>query len=347
MIQKILARNFKGISFDQEIDQYTLLIGPNGSGKSARAQALQIAILGYLPSDGNKQPSAIYATHGAKVEMIVGFEVNGERFGRRFKPDPDGTIIHDVSFKGKKLSQKEVPRVLIDLGDPQIFDLKSFNELSANKKVEFLLERFPPAGDIRPMDAKILKLEEKEKILRADLRGAKSSIERLSMERVDLRLPSGTLAEIQAEIKAKEKELEEAQEELKRQEIAEKEKEAAEKARLKAEEKARKEAEEKAREEKKRQDVAIQEALIAKERELMAKEKASPKEELLDEIVALDSTLKEIAGRPGGPIADLMMGKLGSCLTSLELIRDVMREMGCDNCEALAVLNAEVKRWSS
>ncbi len=345
MINKILARNFKGLSFDQDIDQYNLISGPNGAGKSARSHALQIAILGYLPSDGNKQPSTIYSTHGSKVEMIVGFEVNGDRFGHRFKPNAEGTITHDVSFKGKKLSEKEVPRVLIELGDPQIFDLKAFNDLSGNKKVEFLLERFPPAGDIRQLDENIIKLEEKEKALRADLRGAKSSIERLSMERVGLKLPSGTLAEIQAEIKAKEKDLEDAQEELKCQEIAEKEKEAAEKAKIKAEEKAKKEAEAKEKEAKKKQDEAIQTALL--EREKDAAIKLALKQE--EEKKLYEDTKKLEQERLGQDLKQaLVEGRLGSpdwsCLASLDLVRDVMLQIGCESCEALAVLNAEIRK---
>jgi energy-coupling factor transporter ATP-binding protein EcfA2 len=327
MIQKIIARNFKGLSFDEDLDQYNLLVGPNGSGKSARAQALQIAILGYLPSNGDKQPSAIYATHGAKVEMIVGFEVNGARYGHRFKPEPTGTISHDVSYKGKKLSERESGRVLMELGDPQVFDLKAFNELSANKKVEFLLERFPPAGNITQLEENILKLEEKEKALRADLRGANSAIERLSMERINLKLPSGTLAEIQAEIKAKEQDLEDAQENLKKQEISEKEKEAAEKARVKAEEKAKKETEAKEKEFRKYEGEAIKASVQAKEK--------------------YDQKIQEQMKKVEEALADnLQFAKSvdWSCLASLQTIKDVMVEIGCENCEALAVLNAEIKK---
>ena len=324
MINKILARSFKGLSFDQEIDQFTIIVGPNGSGKSARAQALTLSILGYLPQDQVKQPSSIYAIHGGKEEMIVGFEVDGNRFGRRFKPNPDGTVTLDVSYKGKKLAQKEVPRVLIELGDPQICDLKAFNDLTPNKKVEFLLERFPPAGDLQQMDENILKLEEKEKALRADLRGAKSSIERMSMERVGMKLPAGTLAEIQAEIKAKEKDLEEAQEELKRQEIAEREKEAAEKARIKAEEKARRE--------------AAELAIIRMQEEFLQRQKEEDQKRLEKE-QEQDRSVKEF----GQEIEQVLLRE-NACVESLRIVRDVMIACGCECCEALAVLNAEIEK---
>lgn len=54
MIKKILAHNFKGLSFEQPLEQYNLFLGPNGTGKSARSQGLTLAIMGYLPSDAKK-----------------------------------------------------------------------------------------------------------------------------------------------------------------------------------------------------------------------------------------------------------------------------------------------------
>lgn len=49
MIKTIRTRNIKGNTFDQELTGRDVFVGPNGSGKSTRLQAVQLAMLGYIP----------------------------------------------------------------------------------------------------------------------------------------------------------------------------------------------------------------------------------------------------------------------------------------------------------
>lgn len=208
MVNKIMARNFKGLSFDQEISQYTLFVGPNGAGKSARSQAATLTIMDYLPSDQDKQPSAIFKTHATGEEMITGIEISGSRFTKKWKSGEEGTITRETFLNGKKIPAKLIDRTLMDLGNPRIFDLRSFNDLSEQKKIEFLLSLSPPSGDLRKIEQEMSEAEEKEKRIRGDIRGKRMIVEQLTGERSALKLPAGTLAEIQEEIKAKTAEVE-------------------------------------------------------------------------------------------------------------------------------------------
>ena len=226
MITKIFARNFKGGSWDQDLDQFNLFVGKNGSGKSARSQAATLTIMDYLPSDQDKQPSAIFKTHATGEEMITGVEISGSRFTKKWKAGEDGTVTREISLNGKKIPGKLVDRTLIELGNPRIFDLQSFNKLSEDKQIEFLLALSPPSGDLKKINLDLYDTDEKEKRLRADIRGKRMVIEQLSGEKSALKLPAGTLAEIQTEIKTKTADLEKAQEELKAAELAEQKRQA-------------------------------------------------------------------------------------------------------------------------
>lgn len=339
MISKIFARNFKGLDFDQELGPLTLFVGANGVGKSARAHALTLAVLGYLPQDQAKQPGAIYATHGSGQEMIVAFEAKGARFARKYKRGEDGAVSHTCSLDGKAIPQKNIERVLFDLGSPVIFDLRAWMELSEQKKIEFLLELSPPSADLRKINQELLDLDEKEKKLRAELRAKKMVVEQLTGERAAIKLPAGTLAEIQAEIKAKEEDLAQAQEELKRLEIEQREARAKEEAERKAVAEA--------------EAVKVREAKAAeasRAREAMAAEKVKQAE-------ATVKVLKETIGRNEAELKNLMAKAAAEfkpslrpeyppdCLESLRAVKAVLQDSGCEACAAIIVLNLEIQKF--
>lgn len=226
MIEKIYAINFKGLTFEQSLDQYTLFVGPNGAGKSARTQALTLAILGYLPHDQKKKAGDIYETHSAGAEFAVGFTLksngNKERIERTWI-NHKGSISQEIRRNGKKLQQRQVEKVLMEIGDPRILDLKALMELSDQKKIDYIFDLFPPDIDIEELSEEIGKLTERANAIYAKLRAIDSTIERLSRERSLIELPAGTMPEIQAEINEKERQLDDAKEQLKQIWIEEKE----------------------------------------------------------------------------------------------------------------------------
>jgi chromosome segregation ATPase len=300
--------------------------------------------------------------------MVVAFETEGGRFARKYKAGEEGTVTQEVSLNGKKLTQKQVERTLIDLGNPRIFDLQSFNKLSEDKQIEFLLALSPPSGDLKKINLALYDAEEKEKRLRADIRGKRMVIEQLSGERSSLKLPAGTLAEIQAEIKSKTADLEKAQEELKvceleeqkrKDEIAAKERErvAKEKAEAKAkkdkealEAKALKDKQEAEAKAKREADASKAREAEAKQREAEAKRKAADAlktaegaQEDLKNLQAemgqrekkFDATIKELVAK--GPRA--------TCADSLRKVRQMLLDSGCEVCSALIILNLELQNY--
>lgn len=343
MIEKIFARNFKGLSFDQEISQYTLFVGPNGVGKSARCQALTIAVLEYLPADQKKQPGAIYAIHATGEEMIVGFETGGSRLTRKYRPTSEGASL-ETSLNGKKLTAKLVTRTLMDLGNPRIFDIREFTELSEQEKINFFLALSPPSGDLRKVNLAMYEADEKEKKLRGAARAKEGIIEQLTAEKAALKLPAGTLAELQEEIKQKSMDLEKARQDLKDAELAEQQrKDAAE-------------AERKRLEDLEKEKEKTLEALTKGKEE----GKAEAKQEMADVVQRAETAqadlkkLQEHIGKRERAVNQMVAEALKKgirpdaraiCFESLQKVRETMIETGCELCAGLIVLNLEIQKF--
>ena len=319
MITKIIAKGFKGLDFEQPLGRYNLFVGPNGAGKSARTQALTLAILGYLPSDGKKQPGAIFDIHSYRGEgFSVGFETEGARtFARHYKRDGAGAVSMTVSKDGKKIAQKQIERALIDTGDPKAFDLGEFMGLSDQKKVDTILSLFPPSGDLSKIDWEIEALASKEPGLRSSIKAASLVIEKLTTEKAALDLPSGTLAEVRAEIKAKETAIENARRALRDAEI----------------EAEREEARAEARAEAHRVPQEQPEAQTAENGELFGS--GNP-----------PASMEPRTGdAPGSMGTETGTKTEDLCSRSLLKIKKTMLEAGCESCAAMIVLNAELRKW--
>ena len=328
MITKIIAKGFKGIDFEQRLGKYNLFVGPNGAGKSARTQALTLAVLGYLPSDGKKQPGAIFDIHSSNGEgFSIGFETEGGRtFARHYKRNEAGDGLVTVSKDGKKIAQKQIERALIDTGDPKAFDVGEFMGLSDQKKIDTILSLFPPSGDLSKIDRKIETLASKEPGLRSSIKAASLVIERLTTEKAAFDLPSGTLAEVRAEIKAKEGTLEDARRALRDAEIeAEKEKARAE-ARVEADRITQEQPEGRTGE----NGDLFGPARYVDEKGRDVTEKV--------ETLKVGSEIKMEMGEFEG---------IGVFAESLLRIKETMLEAGCETCAAMIVLNAELKKWES
>ena len=303
MITKVFATGFKGREIDQELGRYTLFCGPNGSGKSARTQALTLACLGYLPQDQAKLPSVIHATHASAGDMEVGVVVDGKKFSRRYQEGK-----HEAFLDGCKVPQKSVEKVLFELGNPKILDLRAFNDLSDAGKIDYLLALFPPEGDLKTVEKDLGKLDEKEKRLRADLKSARQVVERLTKERSGMELPAGTLAEVKAKIAETEKALAESQDELKEEEAREREQKAAEDATKEAE----------------------------------TKYKAG-----MTISAPISGTPIPLNDKPFPPILVSRLGfddGIRKGIEALELVKRTLVSAGCRSCAALIVVNAEIRK---
>ena len=354
MITKILSEGFKGLSFAQDLKQFNLFCGKNGVGKSARTEALAIAVMGYNPRDQKKRPGDIVATHGAGDEFVVGFVIEtdniAQTFSRRFKKtDKGGTMDCYCNKTPQKASQVEA--TLFKIGNPRVFDLAAFNALSDAGKIGRLFELFPPSIDVAELEEKILKADELESRLNADLKAIKSTIERLTKERSEIDV-SGTVAELQADIKAKETALEEAQGQLKEIEAEARQKSLFDEQKRQAEAKAKADAEEAVRKAQAAQDAAIQ-----RERERMEAEKQQiQKQHAIDRQKAIEEAIKkeraekaekyiEVAKQINSPVAVPEPCDCSEFVAGLEKIKATMERAGCQSCAASIVLKALIAKY--
>jgi DNA repair exonuclease SbcCD ATPase subunit len=347
MIKAVLAKGFKGVDFNQTLEQFNLFLGPNGAGKSSRTQALALAIMGYLPSDGRKKPGDIFAIHSDNGKpFTVGFIYNPpgttltSTFSRTFKNGGDGDAVTQVvACNGTRLKREQIDKVLFQHGDPKIFDLPGFMDLSDQKKIDLIFTLFPPEADLSGIDEKLELLAGEEKTITAELKSIGLVIERMTKERSEIALPAGTMAEIKASITEKEKQLAEAEEAIKEIEAQER----AEKAKADAEDKAKREAEKvkAAAEAKAKKDAEDAKKLAEKEKQEAveaAKEEGRKegKAEAKEEVAPVKTTVI-----PG----DFTQVNAGTCRHDLERILAIMQATKCPQCAAIIFIKTLIRKY--
>jgi len=329
MITRIKAKGFKGLTFDEPLDRYNLLVGPNGIGKSARSEALSIAILGYNPRDAQKRTGDIYHTHSAGEPWTVGINIDEDTLSRTFLNGANATQV--VAHNGKKLKAKQVEATLVRLGEPTIFDLTAFMALSDNKKIEYLFDLFPPDQDISEIEKEIDSLDRKEKSLAQKAKGLKAAIEQLTAEKTQLQIP-GSLPDISKEIEEKEAAMKEAEKELNEIEAKEREGTARQKAEQEAKEREEKAAI-KADADKKK---AVKEAKTETERRMTNIRPEPPAE---NEPAPIQHQEKDRSSSEGHPdSSDMMLGELLN-------LKSIMESAGCEFCAAMIVLTSIIRRY--
>lgn len=105
MINRLTISNLKGLTKSVDLEEINLIFGPNGTGKTALIDGLKLALLGYHPRLGNK-PNLTWqlASPGATMMSVA---TNGHSVN--WKKKPNGTI----SVEG--LPENPVPATLLDL----------------------------------------------------------------------------------------------------------------------------------------------------------------------------------------------------------------------------------------
>lgn len=217
MITKILAKDFRGFSFDQEIGEKTLFVGPNNCGKTAHCLAMVLSIEGYIPGKA-KGNAEILDTFGVKDSLHVGIQIGKKVFGRQFVRK-DERVSERFRIDSKSISGKEYLSTLGEVGNPRIFDLTRFFALSDAKKIDELFNLFPPGEDLEKTENQIEKATDAKKRLVEDIAKSEGAAERLVTARAEMDLPSGTHAETTSEIKRINAELDLARKNLRTAEI--------------------------------------------------------------------------------------------------------------------------------
>ena len=124
-----------------ELDDVTYLYGPNGAGKSTVLNAIQLALLGYIP--GTAKSNAAVMAHANCPEMRVSVDLEDET-------GQEVTVTRTFKKKGSGASSEvtvtpdgvDVDELLGDSKLP-IFDWTEFTGLTSNKMKDWFIQFMP------------------------------------------------------------------------------------------------------------------------------------------------------------------------------------------------------------
>lgn len=242
MIDNVEAKNFKGLSFSQNLKQQNIIVGKNGSGKSAISEGIMVAVNGHVPTVG-KTNSAIIEAFSDNDKMSAGVSVAKTSFERRFVKNSKGKVSQNFYTKKGKVSKEAFISRLAEAGKPKIINLQEFLNLSSEKKTGVVFDLFPPRGDVDSLSEDIEKVSDELKKLTATIKQSEGIIEKLTADQAEIELPAGTLAEVNQEIERVTAEVKLARKNLFTAQKREMEAEAKEKAEREAAENAKKKVE--------------------------------------------------------------------------------------------------------
>lgn len=234
MITSIILNNFKGRSERVELDRYNLFCGVNGSGKSAIAEAVTLALTGYVKGV-KRQNQEIFHKMFSNIgdplvtEHSVGFVFKAKgillEFKRAFSAGKGEHVAQEYFVGGKKVSKDQYNKVMAESRVPGIFDIEAFMEFSDEKKINAIFERFGDLEDDVEVDSKIDTSKTKINKLNGLIKVNTGVTQKLSVARAEYELPDGSLAEVNNEIEKVAAEVKLANQHLTKLRIAEAKKE--------------------------------------------------------------------------------------------------------------------------
>ena len=123
------------------------IVGPNGAGKSTILQAIQLALLGYIPGVGPKKSKEAIMAHAKGNWMSVclvlnkdGEEISIQRSWQRTKT----SIISKFQTSPDYLSENDIRGMLKDIELP-IFNFDEFKNMTANMLKDWFINFMPKA----------------------------------------------------------------------------------------------------------------------------------------------------------------------------------------------------------
>lgn len=336
MITHIKTTGFKGHDIDEPVAMKNIYIGPNGSGKSERAQAIALAVMGYVPwaSKPKKKPSDIVEAYGNSHSITVAVTIKNIEFERKFFLGLDGKSSQKFRIAKRKSDKDEFARDLALHGNPTIFDLGAFMDLSDQKKIDTIFAYFPPQGNVDGLDGDIQSKTDELNQVNYKIGSIDGVVKRLTSSKSSIELPAGSLAEIRAEIESKTEEVKAAQAELKAEEIR-----LASEAAVKKSEADRAEAERVEAEKKIEKQVFEAVPVVDTFLEMTSPVFIPPG--IIDVVGASNAIHNAINRNP-----DILKTDPNP-RESIQLILSTLMSAGCDSCAAVLVAKRELSKYRS
>jgi len=211
--------------------------------------------------------------------------------------------------------------------------------LSDQKKIDFIMDIYPPGEDIGSLAEKIEETKTRINAMAAKIKSTEEAAARITMSRATMQLPPGKISDIYFQIKDTEEKLTQARQDLKDSEIADAQQRAEAEAKLKADE-AIKAAEKKAEEEGRRK--LLQEQATKLKADEAERGEVSvgdmPKSAPINSLNAIETASKATAYRTSDTC--LQMAEL-----SIKSILDTLNGAGCTACAARLVAIRELRKY--
>lgn len=135
----------------------TYLIGPNGAGKSTILEAIQLALLGYIPGYSKKNDAIM--KHSANKLMSVELTLdNNAKIERTWMRDKT-SVKSSLSTTGINYDKNEEDGIQFLIGNATlpVFDFNEFRSMTANNLKDWFINFLPPSSESIDIAAELIK----------------------------------------------------------------------------------------------------------------------------------------------------------------------------------------------
>jgi len=136
--------NVKDVTYTFDESPVTYFAGHNGAGKSTALQAIQLALLGYIPGTSKSSKEALFKhANGNSMEVGVKLEDNGtEVTVTRGWMRSSSTIVSSINVTPSTYTVETIADAVKDLELP-VFNFTEFSSMTANKLKDWFINFLP------------------------------------------------------------------------------------------------------------------------------------------------------------------------------------------------------------
>lgn len=135
-----------------EFNSLNYFVGPNGSGKSSAMNAIQLALLGYIPGQ-NKTPATIMK-HSNTDRIHIILDTNMCRIERIWKKNLAGSCSLETRITPEEFNISEILSKI----ELPMYNFSEFLQMSANKMKDWFIQFVPKSESKIDLHSELLKL---------------------------------------------------------------------------------------------------------------------------------------------------------------------------------------------